>query len=358
MGVYKDKASGRLFIQFRFKGSYYKERLPVGVSRKEAERLEVQVKTQFLFERHGVDEPKANPTFERFIQDVYLPYVEINLADTALAPAIKLCKFFLKTLKGRKLRSIKAADVEAIKAARMALPTKNGARRSASTIVTEMSVLSKIFSLAIKNDAADYNPVARVKMPKINNIQNRILAESDETAFLAAFESDWSRDIAEFVLNTGMSQKDVLTMTKFQFDRETVAVYYVRSKTGVSVEVPLNATALAIIERRMKLPGSLLFPSPKTGEVGTSTQTAMENACKRAKIPKITIRDLRRTFGTRLHERSYDDMTVAQLLGHSDLRSVHRYKRGSAIKRTAVKSLEKPTSDAKIVPIGKAKNQK
>lgn len=51
-------------------------------------------------------------------------------------------------------------------------------------------------------------------------------------------------------------------------------------------------------------------------------------------------RDLRRSFGTRLHELAYDDATVAQLLGHRDLRSVHRYKRGTAIKRDAVRALE------------------
>jgi hypothetical protein len=34
-------------------------------------------------------------------------------------------------------------------------------------------------------------------------------------------------------------------------------------------------------------------------------------------------------------------MTVAQLLGHKDLRSVHRYKRGTEIKRAAVQDLEK-----------------
>ncbi|MFN6963739.1 MAG: tyrosine-type recombinase/integrase, partial [Pyrinomonadaceae bacterium] len=67
--------------------------------------------------------------------------------------------------------------------------------------------------------------------------------------------------------------------------------------------------------------------------------------------PHLSIRDLRRTFGTRLHESAFDDTTVAQLLGHSDLRSIHRYKRGSRIKRTAVDSLvENSASPAKILP--------
>jgi hypothetical protein len=47
---------------------------------------------------------------------------------------------------------------------------------------------------------------------------------------------------------------------------------------------------------------------------------------------------------------------TARLLGHGDLRSVHRYERGKEIMREAVGLLEKP---AKILPIArKSENQK
>ena len=82
----------------------------------------------------------------------------------------------------------------------------------------------------------------------------------------------------------------------------------------------------------------------------------MKKAClgaaKRAKIGHLTIRDLRRTFGTRLDELNFNDSTIAKLLGHGDHRSVHRYKRGKAILREAVTALEKQNR-AKIVPLAK-----
>jgi integrase len=53
---------------------------------------------------------------------------------------------------------------------------------------------------------------------------------------------------------------------------------------------------------------------------------------------------LRRTFSTSLEEDGFSASTIAKLLGHSDLRSVHRYERGREILRTAVKSLEKEKS--------------
>lgn len=82
----------------------------------------------------------------------------------------------------------------------------------------------------------------------------------------------------------------------------------------------------------------------------------MKKAClgaaKRAKIGHLTIRDLRRTFGTRLDELNFNDSTIAKLLGHGDHRSVHRYKRGKDILREAVTALEKQNR-AKIVPLAK-----
>ena len=55
----------------------------------------------------------------------------------------------------------------------------------------------------------------------------------------------------------------------------------------------------------------------------------------------LTIRDLRQTFRMQLDKSNYNDSTIAKLLGHSDHRSVHRYKRGKDILREAVNSLEK-----------------
>ncbi|HEY8558901.1 MAG TPA: hypothetical protein VIL74_00755 [Pyrinomonadaceae bacterium] len=62
------------------------------------------------------------------------------------------------------------------------------------------------------------------------------------------------------------------------------------------------------------------------------------------------VRDLRRTFGTRLDELNFNDSKIAKLLGHGDHRSVHRYKRGKSILREAVTVLEKQNR-AKILPL-------
>src|SRR5687768_12815615 len=106
MGVYTDKRNGRLFIQFRLKGETYKERLPEGLSKKNAEKLEIKIKSRILFEQHGVAD-RTHQTFDRFVKDVYLPFVEANHSKVSFDKSIIICKAAFKFFKGKQLRSIK-----------------------------------------------------------------------------------------------------------------------------------------------------------------------------------------------------------------------------------------------------------
>lgn len=103
----------------------------------------------------------------------------------------------------------------------------------------------------------------------------------------------------------------------------------------------MNGIVKEILMRRLNDPGDLFFPSYRTGKKLTSIKNGIRFACIRAGIPKLGMRALRRSFGTWLHELGYNDSTIASLLGHSDLRSVPRYKRGTKIKRAAGLDLEK-----------------
>ncbi|MGI8812107.1 MAG: tyrosine-type recombinase/integrase [Pyrinomonadaceae bacterium] len=305
-------------------------------------RFEIKWKNDLLFDSHGIDRRK-DTLYEVFLYKVYLPHIQANHCAANLERAVNICKASLAFLKGKPLRSIRAADIERFKAHRTALPTRHGTRRKPATIVRELAVLSRVFSLAIQNDLCDANPCSRVERPRFDNIQNRILKDADQSAFFAAFRSDWALDICRMVLNTGLRQNDILGLSKFSVDLDTGMIRLVQGKTKRIVEIPINEDARRIIEKRWKRPGALLFPSPRTGKQANYVRRAITGACRRAKIDRLTIRDLRRTFGTRLHEFGFDDSTVAQLLGHSDMRSIHRYKRGTEIRKEAVFRLQSVT---------------
>src|ERR1700730_18972488 len=71
------------------------------------------------------------------------------------------------------------------------------------------------------------------------------------------------------------------------------------------------------------------------------TKTASHTACRLAGIQGLIRKDLRATFGTRLAEAGCDAFTIAQLLGHSDVRVTMRYVRMvESSKRAAVEAVK------------------
>ncbi len=101
----------------------------------------------------------------------------------------------------------------------------------------------------------------------------------------------------------------------------------------------MNAVSREILERRWATRFDLLFASPVTGKETGSVRHAMLRACARAKIPPLTIRDLRRTCATRMLEAGADVVSVARQLGHTDLRMLSRYARSTDLVQKAVDNL-------------------
>jgi integrase len=84
-----------------------------------------------------------------------------------------------------------------------------------------------------------------------------------------------------------------------------------------------------------------VFLNPKTKSCLRETKTAFHSACRLAGIRGLIWKDLRATFGTRLAEAGCDAFTIAQLLGHSDVRVTMRYVRMvEDSKRAAVEAVK------------------
>ena len=92
---------------------------------------------------------------------------------------------------------------------------------------------------------------------------------------------------------------------------------------------------------RDKGPNDYVFSRPKTKSCLRETKRGFRTACKLAGIEGLIWKDLRATFGTRLAEAGCDAFTIAQLLGHSDVRVTMRYVRAvEDTKRVAVEAIK------------------
>ncbi len=344
MGTYLDKRNGRWFVQFRFQGQTYKRYMPKGATRSVAKKIETKMRSDLLFQSHGIA-PVNDELFEDFVQSTFLPYCKTNLSPANFDKADRLCIEALLFLKGRTLRSVRPSDIEAFKSYRMELPTMHGRRRKPATVCRELSVLSKLFSLARKNRLCDDNPVSYVDRPKFDNLQDRVLRFEDDDKFFAAFDPNqgqWAKDICIVALYTGLRQNDIMKLTAFNIVGEHIRT--VQGKTKRIVTVKMTSMVAEVINRRLKEYDGLLFPSPKTGGLGSMVRRAIAGACKRAGIERLTIRDLRRTCGSRLEYFGVGSGTIAKYMGHSDMRSVHRYQRSTQALDDAADMLEQRPS--------------
>jgi integrase len=68
-----------------------------------------------------------------------------------------------------------------------------------------------------------------------------------------------------------------------------------------------------------------VFVSVRTGRALGWIKRAFVSACKDAEIENLHFHDLRHTSSTRLADNGVDPFTIAQILGHSDLRMTARY---------------------------------
>jgi integrase len=100
------------------------------------------------------------------------------------------------------------------------------------------------------------------------------------------------------------------------------------SKTRQERIVGLSQEALDILERRFaaKPEAELVFSQE-------NHKKALRDACKRAGVARITLRDLRHTYATLALHRTGDAVAVQAALGHNDLRTTQRYL-SSTVERT------------------------
>jgi integrase len=93
-----------------------------------------------------------------------------------------------------------------------------------------------------------------------------------------------------------------------------------------------------------KRPDDYVFVNPKTKSCLQETKTAFHTACRIAGIEGLIWKDLRATFATRMAADGHDAFTIANLLGHSDVRVTMRHVRMVDDRmRAAVEAIRLPT---------------
>ena len=109
--------------------------------------------------------------------------------------------------------------------------------------------------------------------------------------------------------------------------RKTILIR--ETKNGKPKTIPLNKTALGILETKAKvvsIRSKIVFHSMSGTKIDKhNLRRAFVIAMEKAGIEDFTFHGLRHTFATRLAQSGVDLYKISKLLGHKDIKTTQRY---------------------------------
>jgi integrase len=218
--------------------------------------------------------------------------------------------------------------------------TKRCCEVSAGSVVKELNVLKHLFSLAIDWEIVPINPCHGIKPPRVPAGRVRYLQPTELRAVLEACP-DWLRPVIALLVSTGMRRGEVLGLRWLDVDRKGNRILLPQTKNGEGRIVYLNRIASEALDCLSGGRSTDFVFSAQQGVTPEAVSMAFARACRLVGIEDFRLHDLRHTAASWLRMQGADIHTVAQLLGHKDLRMAARYQHLSpAFLAEAVAKLE------------------
>jgi integrase len=200
--------------------------------------------------------------------------------------------------------------------------------RKPATVNRYRTLLSLVFSLAVRNGKLSANPVRQVKPRKENNERVRFLEPEEETKLRKEIRELGAEREAEFelALNTGMRRGEQYRLRWQDVDLRREVLTIPRSKHGEARHIQINSTARAalLILRGERDRIGYVIPScdgPRTRD----WRHWFEEVVKKAGLQNFRWHDLRHTFASRLVMARVPLRTVQVLMGHKCIETTLRY---------------------------------
>jgi len=208
-------------------------------------------------------------------------------------------------------------------------------RRSQSTVIRYLAVLSHCYSVATKEWGwVDDSPMRKVTKPKEPRGRVRFLSDDERVRLLAACKESRNPclyDVIVLALSTGMRKSEILSLKWQDVDLSRGVITLLETKNNERRAVPLSGFALKCLgdrNRARRIDSPYVFPAPfRHGEKPkpVDLQSAWDWAVKRAGIEDFRFHDLRHTAASYLCMSGATIPELAGVLGHKTLQMVKRY---------------------------------
>jgi integrase len=194
-----------------------------------------------------------------------------------------------------------------------------------------LSVITKIFNWAVKEELVQASPAMQIDRPGKEIERERSLSAEEIKVVWGVFDKlgyPWG-PLYKMLLVTGQRRGEVAGMRWSEINGEGWKLPGERAKKGKGHLVPLSSLATEILDGAPQV-GELVFRA--------NTDTALQNWSKTAKrlrklcgpMEQWHIHDLRRTFATQLRSLGVDRLVVSKLLNHAEAGTTKIYDRYAA----------------------------
>ncbi|HUU36914.1 MAG TPA: tyrosine-type recombinase/integrase [Candidatus Desulfaltia sp.] len=229
-----------------------------------------------------------------------------------------------------------------------------------STIHKHLQVLRRMFNLAEDfGYEAGKNPVRPYHFSSEEAYRRTRVLSDEEEPRLMQEAAPHLKAIMRMAVETGMRKQEILKLKieDVDFSQEVIRIRPENNKAGKLDIIPLPHSMKELIKKLIEENAGRTvyvfnYYDSRTGKLRPveSIEHAFQAACRRAKIKDLQFRDLRRTYGTRLHEKGVDPLIIQRLLRHSSFRISEQVYIQSSMKmmKEAVNGTGKKTKDETI----------
>jgi integrase len=268
---------------------------------------------------------ESNLTFSQLVLwFLELPVVRQNKTIKHIERA---CRSLEECLGTTLVREIKPTMVETYQRQRAEGNSRHGRPRSVASVNREITVLKRMFNLAVREELTDKNPCWKVKSLAENNARDRILSREDLQRLISNLPNH-AAQIIHFAYLTGMRAGEIFNLTWDKVDLKGRAIRLEASDTKTSEPrvIYLNDEVLGILIEAGRVRG-LGHNSVFTykGRPIKGIRTAFLKACRRTGIEDFRFHDLRHTFNTNMRKAGVDQSVIMKLTGHKTAAMFHRY---------------------------------
>lgn len=218
--------------------------------------------------------------------------------------------------------------IKDIRDAELARPKqRGGGKRSAGDVNRKLALIRAVMHAVYAEYRWLEGQAPLYRFAPGGNIERIRHLRPEEVMRLAKAMPEQYRDLLYMAVATGLRRRNVLRMSwdQIDFGSRTIRVDGVFMKNGQTLVLPLNQTAIDVLNRHKGNGSKWVFPLNGGRPLNEISSKVWSAACEKAGLEDLRWHDLRHTWASTLRQSGVPTQVLKELGGWKDARMVERY---------------------------------